>query len=63
MKRSDRWFAERAVQDARTRVATLPVLARIGPENNSEPIREKNKQGEKYFEAGKSEVGGEEVVG
>ena len=63
MKRSDRWWTSRAVQDTRTRVATLPVLARVGPDNPAEPTRDRNEKDEKYFEVGKSEVGGEEVVG
>jgi len=63
MKRSDRWFLSRATQDTRTRVATLPVLAQLGPNNTSEPTRDRNQKDEKYFEVGKSEIGGEEVVG
>jgi hypothetical protein len=63
MKRSDRWFNERAVQDTRLRVSTLPVLARVGPDNPVEPHRDKNSKGNSYFKVGKTEVGGEEVVG
>lgn len=63
MKRSDRWWQSKAVQDTRARVATLPVLARVGPDNPSEPTRDRNSKNEMYFEVGKSEVGGEEVVG
>ena len=63
MKRSDRWFTEKAVQDTRTNVATLPVLARVGPDNPSEPTSDRNEKNERYFEVGKSKVGEEEVIG
>lgn len=63
MKRSDLWLTQRLVQDTRTNVANLTVLEKIGPNNLSEPSPQENKKGEKYFIAGKSVVGGEEVVG
>ena len=63
MKLSDRWFANREVQSTRTRVSTLPVLARVGPDNPAEAHRNRNKDDEKYFEVDGSEVDGEEVVG
>jgi len=63
MKRADRWFQDRAVQDIRSRVATTRVLAKVGPDNPSEPTRDRNSKNEKYFKVEDSEVGGEEVVG
>ena len=63
MKRAIRWFNERATQDTRARIATLPVLTRVGPDNPSEPASDRNAKDEKYFVAENSEVDGEEVVG
>jgi hypothetical protein len=63
MKRSDRWFSDKVIQDTRARISTLQVLSRVGPDNASEPTRDRNDKDEKYFEVDKSEVGGEEVVG
>ena len=63
MRKSDRWFNTKATQDTTSRVSTLPVLARVGPDNNSEPTNDRNDKNEKYFEVGKSLIGDAEVVG
>jgi hypothetical protein len=63
MKNSQRWFDRNAQQDIRLRMSTLPVLARTGPDNPSEPIPGSNQQGKTYFKVGDSEVEGEEVAG
>lgn len=63
MKKSDRWFNNKASQDTRAGIANLPVLVRTGPYNVSEPHMDRNAQGQKHFKVGQSEVGGEEVVG
>lgn len=63
MKKADRWFQTQASQDTRTRVSILPVLAKVGPDSPAEPHRNENSKGESYFEVGKSEIGGDEVVG
>lgn len=63
MKRSQRWFETRNTQDTRSKVATLPVLAKVGPNTASEPKPDLNSEGKAYFKVGKSVVGDEEVVG
>lgn len=63
MKKSQRWFETRNTQDTRSRVATLPVLAKAGPNTASEPKPDSNTEGKGYFRVGKSVVGGEEIVG
>lgn len=63
MRKSDLWFESKASQDTRSRMATLQVLGRVGPDNAAEPPREKNDKGEKFFKVGESVVGGEEVIG
>lgn len=63
MKKSQRWFEARSAQDVRSRVSTLPLLAKAGPNATSEPKPDSNAEGKGYFKVGKSIVGGEEVVG
>lgn len=60
-----RWFNNNAEQDIRSRLSTLPVLARTGPDNPSEPTSTQNKYGAAYFKVGTTEVEGEggEVAG
>jgi hypothetical protein len=65
MKRSTRWFQNNAQQDTTSRLSILPVLARTGPDNPSEPVINESTQGKTYFKVGESEVEGEggEVAG
>jgi hypothetical protein len=60
MKRSQRWFSGNAQQDTTSKLSTLTVLARTGPDNASEPTSRENNQGVGYFKVGVSEVEGED---
>ena len=65
MNLATRWFQRSAQQDTLTRVSTLPTLMRLGPnlQASTEQKKKEDSNQEKYFIAGESEVGGEEVVG
>ncbi len=58
--RANKWFSKRATQGVRTNLSQEPVIIATGPNIQSPPSKKPDE--EKSFEAGVSEVGGEEVV-
>jgi hypothetical protein len=64
MKFSDSWFSARSAQGmVQSGVSSLVVFNSVGPNNNSEPMKETDDDGNKFFIVGDSEVGSVEVVG
>ena len=63
--RATTWFTSQIVQDTRANISQLPVIVAVGPNVQPEPDkRDKERQrSQKVFEVGKTEIGGDEVVG
>ncbi len=64
MRRSEAWFSNKNSQEALEEgVALYPTVVVVGPNSNAQPVTDRNSKGEEIFVVGKSEVGGDEVIG
>lgn len=63
MRTSHNWFQGKSEQNTFSRLAELPTMVLSGPGMGAHRPREKNKDDNGFFVVGKTEIGGEEVVG
>lgn len=61
--RSSQWYNNRSQQSFLGDVPRVPTIVRVGPTGSSGTQRSKKVSDEKYFIVGRSQIGGEEVVG
>jgi len=61
-RRGSNWFKRQARQDTYASASKMRTIARTGPERQAEPTRPKSQEGQKFFQAGVDEIGGDEII-
>jgi len=61
-RRGSNWFKKQSRQNTYSNASKLPTIMRTGPEPTAESPRQENAEGNKFFQVGVDEIGGDEVI-